>query len=77
MLLAIALFILILVKVWGDIEEPLSDGLNSALPADSSVNVSTVLSNTGGTIYLFDKMIPFSFNNKIASELVFLANFFN
>jgi len=58
-LLAIALFILVLAKVWNDVQDPLDTGLNSALPSDSSVNVTTILDNVGGTIYLFDKMLPF------------------
>lgn len=58
-LLAVSIFLLILNKTWGEIKEPLDQGLSDALPEDSSVNVSEVLDQTSSTTQSFDKLIPF------------------
>lgn len=58
-LLAVALFLLVLNKVWKEVKNPLDEGLSSAMPNDSSVNVSKVLNQTGSTTRLFDKLLPF------------------
>lgn len=57
-LLAFALFFLILNKVWGDIKDPLDEGLTSAMPDNSPVNVSTTLGQVTGAGLQFDKLIP-------------------
>ena len=57
-LLAFSLFFLILNKVWGDIKDPLDEGLTSAMPDNSPVNVSTTLGQVTGAGLQFDKLIP-------------------
>jgi hypothetical protein len=56
-LLAFALFFVILNKVWGDIKEPLDEGLSGAMPSDG-VNISTTLDQVTGAGLQFDKLIP-------------------
>ena len=58
-LLAFGLFFLILNKVWGDIKQPLGQGLNSAMPDNSPVNISNTLGQVTGAGLQFDKLIPF------------------
>ena len=57
-LLAFSLFFLILNKVWGDVKQPLDEGLSQAMPANSPVNISTTLNQVSSTGNLYDKLIP-------------------
>lgn len=56
-LLAFSLFFVILNKVWGDVKEPLDDGLSGAMPSDG-VNISTTLNQVSGAGLQFDKLLP-------------------
>lgn len=58
-LLAFGLFFLVLNKVLGDIKDPLDEGLTSAMPSNSPVNVSTILGQVTSAGLQFDKLIPF------------------
>lgn len=55
----IAIFILILHKVWTDINPSIAEGINSALPTNSSVNVTNTFAKITSTTTLLDKLIPF------------------
>ena len=58
-LIGVIFFIIIAAKAWGEMRQPLDDGLNSALPSDSPVNISRTLGQTTSTLIMFDKLIPF------------------
>lgn len=58
-LLTISLFLLVLNKVWAEIKTPLNEGLQSAMPSDTSVNITETLDKTSSSGFLFDKLIPF------------------
>lgn len=58
-LFAVAIFLIVLNKTWGEVKTPLETGLQSAMPAGSSVNVSDTLNQTTGAGLIFDKLIPF------------------
>jgi len=58
-LFAVTIFVLVLAKAYGEIQQPLNEGLTNAMPADSNVNVTTTLNQLGTTIFLFDKLLPF------------------
>lgn len=58
-LLTFSIFFIILNKAWGEIKSPLDEGLQSSMPADSSVNVSKVLNQTTNAGLTFDKLMPF------------------
>lgn len=61
-LLAFALFFVVMNKVWGEVKDPLQDGLNSAIdPTDtSSISlINNTLTNTTDAGLQFDKLIPF------------------
>lgn len=58
-LLAVALFILVLNKVWGDVRPEFETGINNALPGDSSVNASQILADTTSATTSFDRLLPF------------------
>jgi len=58
-LLAFGFFFLILNKVWDSVKTPLAEGLSSAMPSNSSVNVTTTINQTTNAGYLFDKLTPF------------------
>lgn len=58
-LLATALFLVVLNKVWGDIKTPLDEGLQSAMPTNTSVNITQTLDQTTSGALVFDKLIPF------------------
>lgn len=57
-LLAFGLFFLILNKVWGDVKDPLNEGLTGAMPDNSPVNITETLDNVTGAGLQFDKLIP-------------------
>lgn len=56
-MLAFALFFVILNKVWSDVKEPLDEGLSDAMPANG-VNISATLDQVTGAGLQFDKLIP-------------------
>lgn len=56
---AIAIFVLILVKVWGEIDEPLAEGINGALNTTSDVNVTKTFSTITSTTSLLGTLLPF------------------
>lgn len=56
-MLAFALFFVILNKVWGDIKDPLDEGLSDAMPIDG-INISNTLNQVTGAGLQFDKLIP-------------------
>jgi len=58
-LLAFSLFFVILNKTWGEIKEPLDEGLTSAMPNDSPVNISKTLDHVTSANLQYDKLIPF------------------
>jgi len=58
-LLAFAIVFLILNKAWGSIKPEIQSGLESAMPTDSSVNISETLNQTTGAGLMFDKLLPF------------------
>ena len=58
-LLGFALFFVVLSKVWTSVKPELNTGLQSAMPANSPVNITETLDKTGSTIFTFDKLIPF------------------
>jgi hypothetical protein len=74
-LLTVSLFLLILNKVWGDISVPLEEGLNSAIPDDSSINISKTLSQTTSSGLLFDKLMPFILIGLFAFVLIIAGSF--
>jgi len=58
-LLAVALFLLVLNKTWSEIKTPLGEGLNNSVPIGDRATISTVLNKTGSSTQSFDKLIPF------------------
>lgn len=73
----IAIFILIVSKAWGSVEPVLDEGINSALPSDSSVNVSRTLTQTTETIQMFDKLLPFILIGLFAFIMIGAALYLN
>jgi hypothetical protein len=57
-LLAFSLFFVVLNKIWGDVKEPLDEGLSNAMPDNSPVNISTTLNQVTSAGLQFDKLIP-------------------
>ena len=74
-LLTVCLVLLILNKVWGDISTPLEEGLNSAMPDDSSVNISKTLEQTTSSGLVFDKLLPFVLIGLFAFVLIIAGSF--
>lgn len=58
-LLAVALFLLVLNKTWGEIKTPLGEGLNNSVPEGDRASISGVLEQTGSSTQSFDKLLPF------------------
>lgn len=58
-LLAFALFFVVLNKVVSEVKIPLDTGLQSAMPDSTSVNITKTLDQTSGAGLMFDKLIPF------------------
>ena len=58
-LLAIALFLLVLNKAWSSVKTPLDEGLQSSMPDDTSVNITTMLDQTSGAGLMFGSLMPF------------------
>ena len=55
----VVIFILVLAMAWGRVSPKLNEGLQSAMPDDSSVNITTIINQTTDTTTLFDKLLPF------------------
>jgi hypothetical protein len=58
-LIALAFFFIFLNKMSSSIKEPLTEGLNSAMPTDSSVNITQVMNQTDDSTTSFNKLFPF------------------
>lgn len=58
-MLAVAIFLLVLNRVWSDIKPELNAGLSSAAPASADANVTKILDQTSGVSSLLDKLFPF------------------
>ncbi len=58
-LFAVIIALLVINKAWTEIKSPLDTGLTSAMPSDTSVNITTTLDSVSSTTVLFDKLIPF------------------
>ncbi len=58
-LFAVVIFTIILAKTWGDVKIPLDEGLQSAMPDNSPVNITITLDQVSGMTVLFDKLLPF------------------
>jgi len=76
-LLAFALFFVILNKAWGEIKTPLDEGLRSAMPADSSVNISETINRTTSAGLSFDKLMPFVIIGLFAFVLILAGGTIN
>jgi hypothetical protein len=74
-LLAISLALLILNKVWRDIKTPLNEGLQSAMPSGSSVNITKTLDSVSSTGLLFDKLLPMVIIGLFAFVLIIAGSF--
>jgi len=74
-LLTIVLFLLVLNKVWADVRTPLNEGLQSAMPSDTSVNITETLDKTSSSGLLFDKLIPFIIIGLFAFVLIIAGSF--
>jgi len=74
-LLAVGLFLLVLNKVWSEIKTPLNEGLQSAMPDDTSVNITETLDKTSGGTLLFDKLLPFVLIGLFAFTLIVAGSF--
>lgn len=57
-LFTIAIFVLILNKVWTEVKDPLEEGITGALPA-SDVNVSKTFDTVSSTTSLLSVLMPF------------------
>ena len=56
----IALFVLVLFKVWSEVKDPLEEGITGALPSSSSdVNVSETFDTITSTTTLLNTLLPF------------------
>jgi len=69
-LLAVALFILILNKVWGEVRTPLGDALEGVTPANAGFNTTRVLDQTSGAARSFDALLPFLIIGLIAFVMI-------
>ena len=57
-MLTIAIFVLVLNKAWTGIRPNLETSINSAIPENSAINVTTTFDNVTSTTQLFDKLFP-------------------
>ena len=57
-LFVVIIFLLILAKSWGEIRNPLNEGLTNSMPANSPVNVTTTLDQVGSSTILIGKLMP-------------------
>jgi hypothetical protein len=74
-MLTITLAMLILNKVWGDVKAPLNEGLQSAMPSDTSVNITETLDKVSSTGLLFDKLMPMIIIGLFAFVLIIAGSF--
>ena len=73
----IAIFILILSRVWGEVNPSLDAAITGALPANSGVNVTNTFSKITSTTLLFDKLLPFILIGLFAFVLIGTAMYMN
>jgi len=76
-LLTFALFFVVLNKVWKEVQNPLDEGLQSAMPSNPSVNITQTLNATGSGTLLFDKLIPFILIGLFAFVLITAGTYMN
>jgi len=69
-LLGISLFLLVINKVWSDIETPLNEGLSGAMPNNTDANVTKILGQTGSTTLALDSLLPFLIIGLIAFVMI-------
>lgn len=74
-MLAFALVFLVLNKVWKDVKSPLDEGLQSAMPDDTSVNITKTLDKVSSTGLLFDKLLPMIIIGLFAFVLIIAGSF--
>lgn len=74
---AVCIFVLIVAKAYNEIKTPLGEGINSAMPVNSSVNVTKTLDTVGKTINLFDTLLPFILIGLFAFVLIGAAFYMN
>jgi hypothetical protein len=72
-LLTFALFFLIMNMAWGKVQVPLKEGLSSAMPVNSSVNVTRTLDQTTSAGFMFDKLLPFIIIGLFAFVLIMVG----
>ena len=58
-LIALAFFFLFLNKMSSSIKDPLSEGLQGAMPDDSPVNITQTMNQTDASTTSFNKLFPF------------------
>ena len=58
-ILAVAVVLLVTNYAWGEIKDPLMDGLNDTVSGDDEVQISNTLDQTTGGIGFFDNLLPF------------------
>lgn len=76
-LLTIAIFMLILTKVWGEVKDPLAEGIQGSLPAGSGVNVSENFNNVQSTGILMSRLLPLIIIGLFAFVFIGTAIYFN
>ncbi len=76
-LLTFALFFIVLNKVWSEVKDPLDEGLQSAMPSDTSVNITETLDDISSGTLLFDKLIPFILIGLFAFVLITAGAYMN
>ena len=75
-LLAISLFLLVINKVWSDIETPLNEGLMSSISNTTAVNITKTLDQTGSTTLTLDSLVPFLIIGLIAFVMITAGAYF-
>ena len=76
-LLALCLVIVVLNKAWSEVKDPLNEGLTSAMPDDTSVNITETLDQTSGSTLMFDKLLPFILIGLFGFMLMMAGGFMN
>ncbi len=58
-LFATTVFLLIGNYAWGEIADPLAEGLNGSVPSGDADKINTAISQTGSGVAFFDTLLPF------------------
>lgn len=74
-LLGVSIIFLVLNKAWDSIQPSLDEGLRSAMPDDTSVNVTETLDKVASTNRNFDKLLPFLIIGVFAFVLIIAGSF--